>query len=109
MAGPRLGVASAGTSLYQALCIAIAGGEAAMRWLSSRLAARGERYRRGVVRNRAVALCSGKHYISRAGLRGALEYIPRGLTISTGAVPVLDPGLGHMAPTYLCRFPGSQL
>src|SRR5829696_4078493 len=79
MAGPRLGVASAGTSLYQALCIAIAGGEAAMRWLSSRLAARGERYRRGVVRNRAVALCSGKHYISRAGLRGALEYIPGAL------------------------------
>ncbi len=35
------------------------------------------------------------------------SYIPRGLTILTGAVPGRDRGFGHMAPTYLCRFPGS--
>ena len=34
-------------------------------------------------------------------------HIPRGLTILTGAVPGRARGLGHMAPTYLCRFPGS--
>ena len=36
------------------------------------------------------------------------RHIPRGLTISKGAVPGRDPGFGHMAPTYLCRFPGSR-
>ena len=36
------------------------------------------------------------------------SHIPRGLTISKGAVPGRDPGSGHMAPTYLCRFPGSR-
>ena len=36
------------------------------------------------------------------------SHIPRGLTISKGAVPGRDPGFGHMAPTYLCRFPGSR-
>src|SRR5690606_18697026 len=35
------------------------------------------------------------------------ELIPRGLTISTGAVPGWTRGSFHMAPTYLCRFPGS--
>ncbi len=47
-------------------------------------------------------------YIDEAGLRGATEKIPRGLTILTGAVPGRDRGFGHMAPTYLCRFPGSH-
>lgn len=47
-------------------------------------------------------------YIAYAGLRGATEKIPRGLTILTGAVPGRDRGFGHMAPTYLCRFPGSH-
>jgi len=32
---------------------------------------------------------------------------PRGRTIPMGAVPVLARGLGHMAPTYLRRRPGS--
>ena len=50
-----------------------------------------------------------QHYIDKAGLRGAKESNPRGLTILTGAVPGRAPGLGHMAPTYLCRFPGSAL
>src|SRR5205085_10756631 len=37
------------------------------------------------------------------------ESIHRGLTILTRAVPGRTPGFGHMAPTYLCRFPGSVL
>src|SRR5262245_37908489 len=49
------------------------------------------------------------HYIGVAGLRGATGFFPRGLTILKGAVPDRAPGLGHMAPTYLCRFPGSPL
>ena len=36
------------------------------------------------------------------------ESIPRGLTILKGAVPGRARGLGHMAPTYFCRFPGSR-
>ena len=36
------------------------------------------------------------------------RHIPRGLTILKGAVPGRAPGSGHMAPTYLCRFPGSR-
>src|SRR5262249_11955800 len=43
------------------------------------------------------------------GLRGATEFFPRGLTILKGAVPDRACGPGHMAPTYLCRFPGSPL
>src|SRR5689334_7259631 len=42
----------------------------------------------------AVALGSHMHYISRAGLRGVVWYFPPVLPISTGAVTVLDPGLG---------------
>jgi len=55
-----------------------------------------------------VALPLLNDYIAYAGLRGATEKIPRGLTILTGAVPGRDRGFGHMAPTYLCRFPGSH-
>jgi len=55
-----------------------------------------------------VALTLLSHYIEKAGLRGATEYIPRGLTILKGAVPGRTLGFGHMAPTYLCRFPGSN-
>src|SRR5579862_8794231 len=40
-----------------------------------------------------AAWCVGAHF--------------RGLTIPQGAVPGRAPGFGHMAPTYLCRFPGS--
>ena len=47
-------------------------------------------------------------YISGAVLRGATETYSRGLTILKGAVPDRAPGSGHMAPTYFCRFPGSQ-
>src|SRR3954447_9180975 len=47
-------------------------------------------------------------YIEFAGLLGASETYSRGLTISKGAVPDRARGLGHMAPTYLCRFPGSN-
>ena len=55
-----------------------------------------------------MALALLNDYISDAGLRGATEKIPRGLTILSGAVPGRDRGFGHMAPTYLCRFPGSH-
>ena len=54
-----------------------------------------------------MALKRNRAYISRAVLRGATESYSRGLTILKGAVPDRAPGLGHMAPTYLCRFPGS--
>src|SRR5271154_1490726 len=40
-----------------------------------------------------AARCVGAHF--------------RGLPIPQGAVPGRAPGFGHMAPTYLCRFPGS--
>ncbi len=59
--------------------------------------------------DRRVAHRCAHDYISRAGLRGATESYSRGLTILTGAVPDRAPGSGHMAPTYLCRFPGSAL
>src|SRR5205807_10608927 len=48
------------------------------------------------------------HYIDAAGLRSASEKYSRGLTILKGAVPDRTRGSGHMAPTYFCRFPGSQ-
>ena len=35
------------------------------------------------------------------------DHIPRGRTIPMGAVPILARGLGHTAPTYLRRRPGS--
>ncbi len=55
-------------------------------------------------------LASAAHYIGRAGLRGAFGVqFPGALRSSTGAVPGRARGLGHMAPTYLCRFPGSAL
>ena len=45
----------------------------------------------------------------RGGAAGCVRStIPRGLTILKGAVPGRAPGPGHMAPTYLCRFPGSH-
>ena len=50
------------------------------------------------------------HYIAPCGAAGCVRrHIPRGLTILTGAVPGRARGFGHMAPTYLCRFPGSVL
>ena len=56
---------------------------------------------------KSLATNAVTHYIALAGLRGATESIARGLTILKGAVPGRTPGSGHMAPTYLCRFPGS--
>src|SRR5436309_12505469 len=55
-----------------------------------------------------VASCGPNHYIAQAGLRGASDTYSRGLTIPEGAVPGRARGLGHMAPTYFCRFPGSK-
>jgi len=60
--------------------------------------------------DRSLAPGVPKHYISRAGLRGACGAIfPGALSILTGAVPVRARGLGHMAPTYLRREPGIEL
>jgi 2,3-bisphosphoglycerate-dependent phosphoglycerate mutase len=56
----------------------------------------------------ALALVRPNAYIAGAGLRGALETYSRGLTILKGAVPDRARGPGHMAPTYFCRFPGSN-
>ena len=47
--------------------------------------------------------------LGRRGCPVREESNPRGLTILKGAVPGRAPGFGHMAPTYLCRFPGSAL
>src|SRR5262245_34034977 len=54
--------------------------------------------------------CRGRELHWQGGAaRCVRSTFPRGLTISKGAVPGRTPGLGHVAPTYLCRFPGSQL
>jgi 5-formyltetrahydrofolate cyclo-ligase len=56
-----------------------------------------------------VASAARTPYIAGRGAAGCDGVIPRGLTILTGAVPDRARGLGHMAPTYFCRFPGSPL
>ena len=56
------------------------------------------------------AAAASRTTLAAAGLRGASGvHTPRGLTILKGAVPDRARGPGHMAPTYFCRFPGSQL
>src|SRR5207244_12429771 len=60
-------------------------------------------------RNRdRVAFARDSAYIGCAGLRCASDKYSRGLTILKGAVPGRARGLGPMAPTYFCRFPGSK-
>jgi hypothetical protein len=56
-----------------------------------------------------VAHCGRRYYISDAELRGASgAIIPGALSILKGAVPGQARGLGHMAPTYMCREPGIE-